>query len=64
MCRNNIIVPMSRFGMKNDDYSLISKLSFEDPYSVLGNILYGVEDSLSSVSAKIITGIYNDKIFK
>ncbi|KAG4082836.1 hypothetical protein H8356DRAFT_1299623 [Neocallimastix lanati (nom. inval.)] len=62
MCRNDTIVPMSRFGMKNDDYSFISKLSFEDPYSVLENILYGVEDSLSSVSAKIITGIYNDKI--
>ena len=62
MCRNNTIVPMSRFGMKNDDYSFISKLSFEDPYSVLENILYGVKDSLSSVSAKIITGIYNDKI--
>ncbi|KAG4081637.1 beta and beta-prime subunits of DNA dependent RNA-polymerase [Neocallimastix lanati (nom. inval.)] len=62
MCRNNTIVPMSRFGMKNDDYSFISKLSFEDPYSVLENILYGVKDSLSSVSAKIITGIYNGKI--
>ena len=53
---------MSRFGMKNDDYSFISKLSFEDPYNFLGNILYDVEDNLSSVSAKIITGIYNDKI--
>jgi len=62
MCRNNTVVPMSRFGMKNDDYSFISKLSFEDPYSVMQNILYGVEDNLSSVSAKIITGIYNDKI--
>ncbi|ORX73451.1 hypothetical protein BCR32DRAFT_249935 [Anaeromyces robustus] len=62
MCRNNTIIPISRFGMKNSDYSFISQLSFEDPYSVIQNILYGVEDNLSSVSAKLITGIYNDKI--
>ena len=54
MYRNNTIVPMSRFGMINGDYSFISKLSYEDPYSVLENILYGFEDSLSSVSGKLL----------
>jgi len=60
MCRNNEITPMSRFGMKNGNYSFISQLSFEDPYSVIQDVVYGTEDNLTSVSSKLITGIYND----
>ncbi|ORX41413.1 hypothetical protein BCR36DRAFT_311594 [Piromyces finnis] len=60
MCRDNTILPMSRFGMKKGNYSFISQLSFEDPYSVIQNIFYGVEDRLTSISSKLITGIYND----
>lgn len=58
MCRDNTVLPMSRFGMKKSNYSFISQLSFEDPYSVIQNIFYGVEDKLTSISSKIITGIY------
>jgi RNA polymerase Rpb1, domain 5. len=57
MCRDNYIIPMSRFGMNSADYSFISQLSFEDPYHVLLDVFYGVEDNLSSVSSKLITGI-------
>jgi len=46
--------------MKNNNYSFISQLSFEDPYSVIQDVVYGTEDNLSSVSSKLITGIYND----
>ena len=60
MCRNNEITPMSRFGMKNGDYSFISQLSFENPYSVIQDVVYGTEDNLTSVSSKLITGIYNN----
>jgi len=60
MCRNNTITPMSRFGMRNNDYSFISQLSFEDPYNVIQDVLYGVEDNLTSISSKLITGIYNN----
>jgi len=61
MCRNNTIIPMSRFGMRNNDYSFISQLSFEDPYNVIQDVLYGVEDNLTSISSKLITGIYNNE---
>jgi len=61
MCRNgDTIIPMSRFGMKSNDYSFISQLSFEDPYSVIQDVLYGIEDKLTSISAKLITGIYKN----
>jgi len=60
MCCNNEITPMSRFGMKNNNYSFIFQLSFEDPYSVIQDVVYGTEDNLTSVSSKLITGIYND----
>ncbi|ORX78477.1 beta and beta-prime subunits of DNA dependent RNA-polymerase [Anaeromyces robustus] len=62
MCRNDSITPMSRFGMRNNNYPFISQLSFEDPLNIIRTVLYGVEDNLSTVSAKLITGIYNDKI--
>ncbi|OUM57118.1 hypothetical protein PIROE2DRAFT_65183 [Piromyces sp. E2] len=58
MCRNNEITPMSRFGMKNGNYSFISQLSFEDPYSVIQDVVYGIEDNITSISSKLITGIY------
>jgi len=60
MCRNNEITPMSRFGMKKSNYSFISQLSFEDPYSVIQDVVYGTKDNLMSISSKLITGIYND----
>ncbi|ORX42871.1 beta and beta-prime subunits of DNA dependent RNA-polymerase [Piromyces finnis] len=37
MCQDNKILSMSRFGMKNDNFSFMSKLSFEDPYNKLLN---------------------------
>ncbi|OUM56560.1 hypothetical protein PIROE2DRAFT_18780 [Piromyces sp. E2] len=58
MCRNNEITPMSRFGMKKGNYSFISQLSFEDPYSVIQDVVYGIEDNITSISSKLITGIY------
>jgi len=60
MCSNNEITSMSRFGMKNGDYSFISQLFYEDPYSVIQDVVYVTEDNLTSVSSKLITGIYND----
>ncbi|ORX42239.1 hypothetical protein BCR36DRAFT_249689, partial [Piromyces finnis] len=61
MCRDNTITPMSRFGMRNGDYSFISRLSFEDPFRVIQDVFYGVKDDLTSISSKLITGIYNDE---
>jgi len=61
MCRKNEeVTPMSRFGMKNNNYSFISQLSFEDPYSVIQDVVYGAKDSLTSISSKLITGMYDD----
>jgi len=59
MCRNNKLNPMSRFGMNINEYSFISRLSFEDPYKILHDVFYDIEDNLTSVSAKLITGIYD-----
>jgi len=61
MCRNGeTVIPISRFGMTSDDYSFISQLSFEDPYNIIQDVLYGIEDKITSVSAKLITGIYEN----
>ncbi|ORX51836.1 hypothetical protein BCR36DRAFT_38722 [Piromyces finnis] len=61
MCRDNTITPMSCFGMKNGNYSFISRLSFEDPFRIIQDVFYGVRDDLISISSKLITGIYNDE---
>ncbi|ORX41974.1 hypothetical protein BCR36DRAFT_465984, partial [Piromyces finnis] len=61
MCCDNTITHMSRFGMENGNYSFISRLSFEDPFRVIQDVFYSVRDDLTSISPKLIIGIYNDE---
>jgi len=48
--------------MNINEYSFISQLSFENPYKILHDIFYDIEDNLASVSVKLITGVYDKEI--
>ncbi|KAG4096144.1 hypothetical protein H8356DRAFT_1426531 [Neocallimastix lanati (nom. inval.)] len=56
MCRNDTVNSMSCFDMNIKEYSFISRLSFEDPYIILHDFFYDIDDNLTSVSSKLITG--------
>ena len=57
MTHKGIIKPISRYGMKHDDFGPIAKASFEENlHNFLDAGLYGLNDDITGVSGSILCG--------
>ena len=57
MTFKGLLLPVSRYGMKRDDFSPISKASFEETLTNFLNAgLLGLEDKINGISASILCG--------